>query len=143
MRDTERKREREAETQAEGETGSMQEARCRTRSRVSRTTLWAEGGTKPLSHWGCPYFRVLKVGLTELEFIKAQCLFFPPLTLSVGNGIHSHGFKYDLNIKYVIIIANFQVFSKYNVLSILYTLTHPYKNPMSWTLLLPSLKMRN
>ena len=41
---------REAETQAEREAGSMQGARCGTRSRVSRT----EGGAKPLSHQGCP-----------------------------------------------------------------------------------------
>ena len=25
-----------------------------TRSRVSRITPWAEGGAKPLGHWGCP-----------------------------------------------------------------------------------------
>ena len=30
----------------------MQRARCR--SRVSRITPWAAGGTKPLSHLGCP-----------------------------------------------------------------------------------------
>ena len=56
MRDTEREREREAETQAEGEAGSMQGAQCGTQSWVSRIRLWAEGGTKPLSHRGCPYF---------------------------------------------------------------------------------------
>ena len=49
-----RKRERGAETQAEGEAGSMQGARRGTRSRVSRITAWAEGGTKPLSFPGCP-----------------------------------------------------------------------------------------
>ena len=38
-----REREREAETQAEGEAGSMQGARCGTRSWVSRITPWAEG----------------------------------------------------------------------------------------------------
>ena len=41
MRD--RDRDREAETQAEGEAGSMQGARCGTRSQVSRVTPWAEG----------------------------------------------------------------------------------------------------
>ena len=46
MRDTDR----EAETQAEGEAGSMQGAQHGTRSRVSRITLWAEGGAKLLSH---------------------------------------------------------------------------------------------
>ena len=51
MTDTER--ERKAETQAEGEAGSMQEARCGTRSRVFRIMPWAEGGTKLLSPLGC------------------------------------------------------------------------------------------
>ena len=45
----ETQKEREAETQAEGDTGSMQGARCGTRSRVSRIRPWAEGGAKPLS----------------------------------------------------------------------------------------------
>ena len=45
--------EREAETQ-EGEAGSMQGARCRTRSQDPRITPWAEGNAKPLSHLGCP-----------------------------------------------------------------------------------------
>ena len=49
-----KEREREAETQAEGEAGSMQGARHGTRSPVSRTTPRAEGGAKPLGHWGCP-----------------------------------------------------------------------------------------
>ena len=40
----------EAETQAEGEAGSMQEARCGTRSWVSRITPRAAGGAKPLRH---------------------------------------------------------------------------------------------
>ena len=39
---------------AEGEAGSTQEARRGTRSRVSRIRPWAEGGTKLLSHLGCP-----------------------------------------------------------------------------------------
>ena len=49
-------REREAETQAEGEAGSMQGARRGARSQVSRITLWAEGGAKPLGHSGCPIY---------------------------------------------------------------------------------------
>ena len=49
-----RETEREAETQAKGEAGSTQGARCGTWSRVSRITPWTEGGTKPLSHPGCP-----------------------------------------------------------------------------------------
>ena len=53
MRDTER--EREAETQAEGVAGSMQGAGYGTQSWVSRITPWTEGGTKPLSHPGCPH----------------------------------------------------------------------------------------
>ena len=55
----EREREREAETQAEGEAGSMQGTGCGTR-RVSRTTPWAAGGAKPLSHPGCPKAAILK-----------------------------------------------------------------------------------
>ena len=58
MRDTERESGRE--TQAEGEAGSMQGVRCGTQSRVSRIAPWAEGGTKPLSHPGCPTKFVLK-----------------------------------------------------------------------------------
>ena len=41
MRDTQR--EREAETQAEREAGSMQEARCWTRSWDLRIMVWAKG----------------------------------------------------------------------------------------------------
>ena len=59
MRD--RERERKAETQAEGEAGSIQGARCGTRYQDSRITPWAEGGAKPLSHPGCPFFYFLKV----------------------------------------------------------------------------------
>ena len=55
MRDTER----EAETQAEGEAGSMQGARCGTRSLVSRIRPWAGGSAKPLSHPGCPDMDIL------------------------------------------------------------------------------------
>ena len=54
IHEREREREREAETQAEGEAGSMQGARCRTRSRDPRITPWAEDGAKLLSHPGCP-----------------------------------------------------------------------------------------
>ena len=50
----------EAETQAEGEAGSMQGAPPGTRSRVSRTRPWAEGGAKPLSRPGCPHHHLLK-----------------------------------------------------------------------------------
>ena len=52
----ETQRERQAETQAEGEAGSTQEARCGTRSRVSRITPQAAGGVKPLRHRGHPIF---------------------------------------------------------------------------------------
>ena len=44
----------EGETQAEGEAGSMQGTQRRTPSLVSRILPWAQGGAKPLSHWGCP-----------------------------------------------------------------------------------------
>ena len=47
---------REAETQAEGEAGSVQEARCGTRSRVSAITPWAGSGAKPAEPPGLPYF---------------------------------------------------------------------------------------
>ena len=50
---------RDTETETEGEAGSMQGARCGTRSQVSRIMPWAEGGTKPLSHPGCPSFRFM------------------------------------------------------------------------------------
>ena len=52
MRDTEK--EREAETQAEEEASSMQGTRRGTWSWVFRIRPWAEGGTKPLNHPGCP-----------------------------------------------------------------------------------------
>ena len=45
---------REAETQAEGEAGSLQGARCGTRSQDSKITPRAEGGATRLNHWGCP-----------------------------------------------------------------------------------------
>ena len=45
---------REVETQVQGEAGSIPGARHGTQSRVSRITLWVEGGAKPLSHPGCP-----------------------------------------------------------------------------------------
>ena len=54
-----REREREAETQAEGGAGSTQGARRGTRSWDSRIRPWAEGGTKPLSHPGCPVLLLL------------------------------------------------------------------------------------
>ena len=50
---------REAETQAEGEAGSTQEARCGTRSWVSRITPQAAGGAKLLRHRGCPHILVI------------------------------------------------------------------------------------
>ena len=50
---------REAETQTEGEAGSMQGARRGTRSLVSSIRPWAEGGTKSLSHLGCPIIILL------------------------------------------------------------------------------------
>ena len=54
-REREREREREAVTQAEGEAGSMQGARCWTRSRDSRIMPWPMAGAKPLSHPGIPH----------------------------------------------------------------------------------------
>ena len=54
---------REAETQVEGEAGCVQEARCGTRSWVSRITPQAAGGTKALRHRGCPIYLFLKIYL--------------------------------------------------------------------------------
>ena len=56
---------REAETQAEGEAGSMQEARCGTRSRDSRITPWAKGSAKPLSHPGIPNKSLKKILINQ------------------------------------------------------------------------------
>ena len=53
MRYTEREGEG-AEAQAEGEAGSMQGARCGTRSKVPRIKLWAAVGAKPLRHRAAP-----------------------------------------------------------------------------------------
>uniref|UniRef100_A0A8C0T484 glutathione transferase n=3 Tax=Canis lupus TaxID=9612 RepID=A0A8C0T484_CANLF len=50
MRDTHTK----AETQAEGEAGSMQGARCGTRSQVSRITPWAKGSRSTAEPPGLP-----------------------------------------------------------------------------------------
>ena len=57
-------KERDRERQAEGKAGSMQGAGHGTRSWVSRTTPWAEGGAKPLSHQGCPRYFILKTDQT-------------------------------------------------------------------------------
>ena len=51
MRDTD---EREAETQAERETGSMQGARCGTRSRILGLRPKPKAGAQLLSHPGVP-----------------------------------------------------------------------------------------
>ena len=55
MRDTER----EAETQAEGEAGSMQGARCGTRSQDPRVTPWAVGRRSTTEPPGCPWAIIL------------------------------------------------------------------------------------
>ena len=60
----EREREREEETQA-GEAGSMQGARCGTRSRVPRITPQAAGGAQPLRHQGCPRTPFLMIHHSE------------------------------------------------------------------------------
>ena len=64
MRDTER----EAETQAEGEAGSMQGARCGTRSWIPGSHPELKAGAKPLSHPGTPK----KVYLLEREREHAE-----------------------------------------------------------------------
>ena len=68
--------EREAETQAEGgEAGSMQGARCGTRSLDSGIRPWAEGGAKPLSHRGGPSFKILNVHTTDLVITLLKIYF--------------------------------------------------------------------
>ena len=56
---TQRERERGRDT---GRGRSRLHAGCPmwTRSRISRITPWAEGGTKPLSHPGCPISKSLR-----------------------------------------------------------------------------------
>ena len=61
-------RERERERQAEGEAGSIQGACSRTGSWVSRITPPAEGGPKPLSHWGCPLSIYLSIHTSSVCF---------------------------------------------------------------------------
>ena len=50
----------------------MQGARYGTRFRVSRIRTWAEGGTKPLSHPGCPGFFYLPRFEDSLDFDSAK-----------------------------------------------------------------------
>ena len=69
-----RDKEREAEPQAEGEAGSMQGAQSGTPSWISRITPWDEGGSKPLSHPGCPCFSLLT--LFPILLISVLTLFF-------------------------------------------------------------------
>ena len=75
----EREREREAETQAEGEAGSMQGARRGIRSRFSRITPRAAGGTKLLRHWGCLHLSFFLV-------VLGRRVNLVPDTLLVRNG---------------------------------------------------------
>ena len=83
-----REREREAETQAEGEAGSMQGAWCGTRSRDPGVTPWAEGGTKPLSHPGCPshtnFLTMITLFLFEFNLFLPEV--HPNLHLFVAQG---------------------------------------------------------
>ena len=58
MRDTER--DREAETQTEGEAGSLQGARCVTRSQILGSHPGPEADAQPLSHPGVP-------GMTKIK----------------------------------------------------------------------------
>ena len=70
---------REAEIQAEGEAGSMQGAQRVTRSQVSRIMPWTKGGTKPLSHPGCPNITILKVPIDSQSV--CNFLFLDTVTL--------------------------------------------------------------
>ena len=78
MRDTERKR--KVKTQAEGEAGSMQGARCGTRSWVPRITPQASGGAQPLHHQGCPMWQWFKTQTLDSEFLGCNLVL---LTYSV------------------------------------------------------------
>ena len=78
MRDTQR----ESETQAEAEAGSLQGARCGTRSQISRIRPWAEDGAKLPSHPGCPLF----VGFYSV-FINCQVLLGLESKLNAGDMI--------------------------------------------------------
>ena len=60
---TERHTEREAETKAEGEAGSMQGARCRTRSQDPGVTPWAEGRRSTAEPPWRPHKRIYREGL--------------------------------------------------------------------------------
>ena len=77
MRDAQR--EREAETQAEGKAGSMQGARCGTRSQVPTIMPWTEGSTKPLSHPSCPL--VVFLLLICFNYIVRKYFVFIPLNM--------------------------------------------------------------
>ena len=79
-------REREAETQAEGdgEAGSMQGAWHGTRSWIPRIIPWAEDGTKPLGHRGCPLFVCLFVCFVLFnKWLPAMVLYFHHKSLMV------------------------------------------------------------
>ena len=86
-------REREAETQAEGETGSVQGAQRGTRSQISRIRPWAEGGAKPLSHWGCPknwflYKSCHSPFLISNNTLDSMLLQFSSMEFTVGTCYH-------------------------------------------------------
>ena len=70
MRDTEK--EREAETQAEGEAGFIAGSLTWDSTGVSRITLWAEGGTKPLSHPGCPVFAFFAIKFSGQDLVLCR-----------------------------------------------------------------------
>ncbi|XP_038297035.1 ubiquitin-conjugating enzyme E2 variant 2 isoform X1 [Canis aureus] len=74
----------------------MQGARRGTRSRVSRITPWAAGGTKPLCHWGCPDLEHLI--LTPLSPILALT-YFSSLGASGQDGVCSSGVKVPRNFR--------------------------------------------
>ena len=61
MRGTHTQRGREAETQAEGEAGSHAGSPTRDSIPGLQDQAQAEGGTKPLGHWGCPERLFLRV----------------------------------------------------------------------------------
>ena len=76
----ERQRHRQREKQA-----PCREACRGTRSWVSRITPWAEGGTKPLSHQGCPLlWSLVRLGHCPLDKRASRSCAFPASSSSPG-----------------------------------------------------------
>ena len=120
----EREREREAETQAEGEAGSIQGARCGTRSQVPRIMPQAEAGAKPLIHWDCPFSAFLKLFSVNSRkkrssppkilymFFMSKCVLTQIYSFNRCHPLHSSCLKYAFTLPSPVSIAipHFQAF---------------------------------